>query len=438
MLSPRRAALLSLLCLCSCAVFPPLSTQLTDAPARRQRVLLVSQDVAGPVINGGIGTAIRNLAFKLSSSHSVTVLFTIAPMSMRGSPKTWEEWQAEFAERNVTLASIPSPFSYAYFSPGYFVSSHRSYEAFLWLREREAQFDVVHFPDWQAVGFWTLTAKRQGLCCAALTLVVQTHSPSIWALEGNDQLTDDAAFFDTDFLERRSVELADVLISPSQYMLNWMVEHGWRVPARTFYHFNAVYETNTQPPRTVQDACLSQVELVFFGRLERRKGLFLFLEALSRLVASGKTSNLHVTLMGTLVEETVHALDDALNRIGKVSTEAHANLTVDTQGHTSSEQATAFLLGRPCALAVMPSLLENLPYTILECVSLGIPFLASRVGGNAELIHPDYVEAATFAPTVSALHLKLVEALEKGLRQVRALAAQLARCRLTRRSQRAA
>lgn len=353
---------------------------------------------------------------------------------MRGSSKSWEEWQAVYASHNVTLEAIPHPFSYTYFTPGYFFSTQRSYEAYLWLLSREAQFDVVHFPEWSGAGYWTTVAKKQGLCCASMTLVVQTHSPSIWALEGNDALTDDPSFFDTDFLERKSVEFADVVISPSQYMLDWMVDRGWRLPARSFYHPNAVFESHTTKlePRTVQDSCISpmQVELVFFGRLERRKGLFLFLDAVSRLVTSDSVKQLQVTLLGTMVDATERPLTAALNMLSATAAASHANVTVTTLSRYSSEEAAEFLLSRPCAAAIIPSISENLPFTVMECLSLGIPLLASHVGGNVELLHPDDVSMATFAPTVDALHKKLQELFVGGLHQARALASALP-CSLT-------
>jgi len=37
----------------------------------------------------------------------------------------------------------------------------------------------------------------------------------------------------------------------------------------------------------------------------------------------------------------------------------------------------------------MPSAMDNSPYVVAECLALGTPFLASDVGGTAELVHPD-------------------------------------------------
>ncbi len=65
-------------------------------------------------------------------------------------------------------------------------------------------------------------------------------------------------------------------------------------------------------------------------------------------------------------------------------------------------------LGQPDALAylrspgrrmtVIPSLADNSPNTVYEALALEIPFIASRVGGTAELIDPRDLARATFDP----------------------------------------
>ena len=372
-------------------------------------------------MNGGIGTAFRNLAYKLSATHNVTILFTLGPESMPGSAKNWSEWQEEYATRNVLLLAVPSPLTYV--AEAATVTTQRSHEAYLWIKERESQFDVVHFPEWQGAGFFTTQAKKMGLCCSRLTLVVQTHSPSLWALEGNAAVVDDRGQLEADFLERRSAEQADVVISPSLYMLDWVTQHGWQLPPHSFYHPNAAFvAVHVEPlvPRSIQPSCLPpQLELVFFGRLEKRKGLFLFIEALRHLAIAGLLgSELNVTLLGKLPEPN-RALHVALANLTLAAAYANTTLHVEQDSLLNSEQATCFLLARPCAVAIMPSLMENLPYTVAEALTLKLPFLASNVGGVRELLHPDDTEAATFAPTVHGLRERLARLFSEGARQWR-------------------
>jgi glycosyltransferase involved in cell wall biosynthesis len=71
-------------------------------------------------------------------------------------------------------------------------------------------------------------------------------------------------------------------------------------------------------------------------------------------------------------------------------------------------------LAAPGRLAIMPSLIENSPCTVLECLLGGIPFLAADVGGVAELIAPDDCGRLLFAPAAGALAEALADRLAQG------------------------
>ena len=51
-------------------------------------------------------------------------------------------------------------------------------------------------------------------------------------------------------------------------------------------------------------------------------------------------------------------------------------------------QALAYLSPGAGRLAVMPSRVENAPLAVVECATLGIPFLASDVGGGTCRVYP--------------------------------------------------
>jgi hypothetical protein len=71
-------------------------------------------------------------------------------------------------------------------------------------------------------------------------------------------------------------------------------------------------------------------------------------------------------------------------------------------------------LRRPGVLAVIPSLAENSPCVVAECLECGLPFLASRGGGTAELVAETDRARCLFEPTAAALAFALREALRIG------------------------
>lgn len=62
----------------------------------------------------------------------------------------------------------------------------------------------------------------------------------------------------------------------------------------------------------------------------------------------------------------------------------------------------------------MPSVMENSPYVVAECMGLGIPFLASDVGGTSELIRSDDLKHVVVAPDANAFAIAIDNALRRG------------------------
>src|SRR5262249_5810831 len=60
-------------------------------------------------------------------------------------------------------------------------------------------------------------------------------------------------------------------------------------------------------------------------------------------------------------------------------------------------------LSRPATVAVIPSLEDNSPMVVYECMERGIPFLASAAGGTSELIAPEDRPRVLFSPTVDGV-----------------------------------
>ena len=63
----------------------------------------------------------------------------------------------------------------------------------------------------------------------------------------------------------------------------------------------------------------------------------------------------------------------------------------------------------------MRSRIENSPYTVYECAEMGIPFVATRVGGVPDLVLPEDHGEALFEPNTDALLGRLVAALTHGV-----------------------
>lgn len=361
----------------------------TFAVATGPRILIVTPDILGPIRNGGIGTAFGALARTLArNGHAVTVLYTLGGHSEDGNGI--EPWQRHYAALGVQF--IPVWLERG--EPVLDAPHHawRAYRVYLWLKAHQGDYDLAYFPEWKGESYYALQAKRLGLDFAALRMIVVTHSSTTWAESGNYMLPRQFDDLLLEYMERRSTEMADAVISPSTYMLQWMGEHGWKVSAPTYVIQNLMPDgVQPSPERPAAEI----TEWVFFGRLERRKGLFVFLDALAR-VPQDMRQRIRVTFLGKAIRTPGFDSRDAI--ADKLSAWPAVKLITDYD----RDQALDYLQ-QPGRVAIIASLVENSPYTVLECVLKRIPFIAADVGGIAELIHPDDRARALFKPVPGAL-----------------------------------
>ncbi len=364
------------------------------------RICIVSNGLLGPVRNGGISTLYMGLAEALlESGHDVTYLYTGGTYSETEPVEYWVTWYADRGLKIVPLPDSDIPLGNPY-------DIRIAYETYEWLRAHD-EFDVIHFHEWRGNGYYSLLAKHQGLAFEGTTLCVSTHSPSWWNRQGNHEFMDQVADLEIDYLERQSVALADILISSSRYMLEWLTEQGWRLPPVRRVLPNLLPTSAlahwVRSPAAPGDTGIE--ELVFFGRLEGRKGLALFCDAMDYL-SSRALRPFCVTFLGK--DGTIEGrpgLDYIYQRSRKWEFSWQTITTFD------NVQAVDYLR-QPGRLAILPSLMDNSPLAVHECLLAGIPFLASQVGGIPELVHAQDHRAVLFPLKAE----KLAERIESILR----------------------
>jgi GT2 family glycosyltransferase/glycosyltransferase involved in cell wall biosynthesis/thioredoxin-like negative regulator of GroEL len=388
------------------STYPALPLPPSLARKRKLRVCIASFDFVGPVRNGGVGTAFTSLGEALAAAgHEVTLLFVSGQFCENG---TMDQWIAYYKKKNIHFVPMPVSCNVSITAPWHVF---QSYQAYLWLLEND--FDVIHFSEWKGPGYYTLLAKHQGLAFSRTLLCVHTHGPTLWHKLSNSELVTKIEDLENDFVERASVKLADFVLSPSQYLLHWMKEQGWELPANCYVQQYVRPATARKPLPGHADALHQVKELVFFGRLEHRKGLALFCDALDKLRDDKELAALTITFLGKPAE---------IN--GQTATEYIGNRSqkwpwpCQVIGDKDQAGAMDYLQGGP-RLAVLPSLVDNLPNTVLECLGACIPFIASNAGGIPEMIVPEDVQATLFDLRPAALAEKLRDVVSNGIRAAR-------------------
>ncbi len=360
------------------------------------RIALITMELPATPRSGGIGTAMAALADRLSAAgHEVHLLY--CPFSLGTSlPEHFvNHWRARgvevhFLPRHAGLAGHDHP-----------------YEQALSICEvlKDGDWDVIHFHEVCGDAAGVLLLRVAGLAFQDTKIVVTAHGATAWHRRGDFlPWSPEEAMFTQ--LESISSALADVIVSPSSYMVDWLKKY---LPSDAPHI--VVPNCLTGESRRFGQASMEKrkvARVVFFGRVEFRKGVDVFADAIDRVLASG-LEDFEVIFLGR--SDSVAAQQLAART---------ENWTCATRHITNlaSHEAVDLLRTQNC-LAVLPSRVDNSPYTVYECLENGVPFIASDVGGISELIHEEDRERALVAGGAKAFAGKIIEALSEGIAPAR-------------------
>lgn len=254
-----------------------------------------------------------------------------------------------------------------------------------------APFDYIEFPDYGGEGCVALACRQAAGEYAPAVIGVRLHTPTVLCRSLNDEawLSPDLAALE--HAEAQVLAGADVLISPSHALLQWVRDHLPRtvvIPGEVVpypFDFDASFPAGAVPAAperaaapTTADA--GQACIVYAGRLERRKGVHVLVSAVCRLLDAGR--DLRVRLIG----------GDTRTGPGASSCAAWLRRAIPSVWQDRFEFAGAQSRAETIAamtrahVCCFPSLWENFPNACLEAMAAGAAVVASDSGGLAEII----------------------------------------------------
>ncbi len=336
------------------------------------RICLVSTDVLGPVRAGGVGTATYNIAVALAEQKNTVDIMYAGHFSDEQNFE-YIVWKQIFKEKKINFFDLKIP-SYK-FELGYY---YPIISYIVYLNLLKSKYDLILFPEMCGTAYYTLLAKKNNNDFKSTKLIVIFHGPQIWHLEKNGQLPTLNSEIITQFLEKQSCLLADHLIFSTQ--------HALEIAKDIRYHTNQphtvlmlplskpiVLAKKYRPLGKIQEIC-------FFGRLETRKGLKIFLKSIEFLRLPIHAGYLKITLLG---HSGFVDGESASEYISKWS--AGTLIPINVPAILSNSLAISYLKNHSC-LCVLPSIDETMGYTLAECLVNSIPFICSDIAPYKEVI----------------------------------------------------
>jgi glycosyltransferase involved in cell wall biosynthesis len=362
------------------------------APKPR-RITLVTDELLGYTRTGGIGTATSFLAVALGRmGHRVDLLYVGEPPRSALSA----EWARLYEAAGVVVSVLPQ--SETPVEPSFFAR----------MRDVERALaadppDVVITQDLAAPAYTAIRMRDLGLAFDKTLFIVYCHGTRRWITDVSRKIRVLPGALGVTLLEQASLELADVVVSPSEYLGEWMKAQGWQLPQSTYVipHLTRAIATG-EPQRRVETHEPIR-RIVFFGRLEERKGIAPFIDGINALSAD-LLQDVEITFLG---RATPAWSPDHIR--GLLS--GHLRASFET--NLDQSEALAYL-ARPGTLAVIPSYAETFGYTVRECLDLGIPFIASDTAAISELIAPEHRAHVLFQPAAEGIQHALSRALSNG------------------------
>ena len=342
-----------------------------SAKETRSRVCIVTCDFWGLPAAGGTATAYHLLASSLADT----------------GPERWPVTFLAATQRTSLCESIKQNFSgsvnFDCLGPHHFVPKvveNFPYEALgiaivRWFQDAGKTCQIVHTHEWGG-GLQQLASYAS--VHQTFRLIVEPHGGHFWSTQGLRQRPTDLFTLRIDDLERQTMHMAHDVKSPSTYMLAHLRQRGWHLPKDSTVIPNivpkAASSSDTRHVRPVR-------RLAFFGRLEERKGLKLFCEAVEMLSVTRHPA-LEVLFIGGKSQV------DMMPSIKYLETRTDSwPFPTTIYGELPRSKAIA-VLKEEGTMIVLASLIENLPFVLAEACIAEIPFVTFNVGGVTEMLDP--------------------------------------------------
>ena len=268
--------------------------------------------------------------------------------------------------------------------------------------ERRGPPDVIEAQDYQALGYFMAMRRLTGdPVFADVPIVVTVHAPKFLLDAYEAAPVHRLPDFWVAEMERAAVAAADVVIFPSHFVARAVEE---RVAVGRAAVIPNPFPASAARPMEV-GAPADRV--VFVGRLQRLKGVVELFDAMARLWERGRTTVLDVVAGDSWyfpLAQSMRAYLEAryARYIGRGLIVFHGMLPPAAMAEVAAR----------APVAVVPSLFENFPYTVLEAMARGQVVVASDAGGQRELIRSGWNGILCAAGDPADLSASLAAALD--------------------------
>lgn len=244
--------------------------------------------------------------------------------------------------------------------------------------QQEGKPDVIEAQDYLGIAYYLLQFKHLLYDDVKdIPIIITLHSPAFLYLEYNRVPVYRFPDFHTCEMEKEAIKLADYLISPTEFLIE-AIQPYVDITAKNKVVIRNPYIVPAHNP--VQS--IERNKIIYYGKLSPQKGSFELLAYFKNLWDNGFSHPLHI-VGGTDI--VYHPEQLTMGQLVNRKYEKYINnrlLLLHGKIKPSSIESEL----NSAHVIVVPSIVDNLPYVVIECMALGKVVLASVQGGQREMI----------------------------------------------------
>lgn len=251
---------------------------------------------------------------------------------------------------------------------------------------KEGKPDYIEAQDYQGIAYYLIQFKHLGYDFVKdVPIILTLHSPAFIYLDYNRVPTFRFPEFWVGEMEKHSIAGADLLISPTAFLVEEIQKYT-DIRNRKVSVLPNPYRTDA-PGKITTDApgkipAFTRNKIVNYGKLSPQKGSFELMRYFKELWDEGMEHALHI-VGGTDI--VYHPERQTMGQLIKKQYAPYLNKgLLQLHGKITPAERETYLTD--AHVVIVPSIVDNLPYVVMEAMSLGKVVLVSRQGGQREMV----------------------------------------------------
>lgn len=344
---------------------------------KNKRILFITAGLKGPTPGGGIATCFHSMVKTMGqlSTIETDVIYIAHPYYSKGNYDVWKKIYKDECNANLLAININEK---NYGSK----EMKRSYAILEFLSENHLKYDSVVFHDFMGLAYYSLLAKKMGLAFENLKIVISAHGNHLLSNFFGKKKVDSWDVKAIIFMERMSLYYADEITSPSYFYKDWLSDNLGVDSNKIKVLPNIIYRDKSKRMIDIEFRDKSKKLIVFYGRIERLKGIDILIEAIKRFNQHQVKQNVLIAGVSTKIDG-MNAKDYILKGL--------EGLGCEVLFEFNCQPVEVFnYINHHDGVCVLPTLGENAPCVVVECILHGVRFIASDIPGIKEIVGFDH------------------------------------------------